>query len=185
MSQQQLLVRVAATLKSLRIPAMLTGSVASGLQGQPRSTHDIDIVVEISEAQVGPLVAAFPPPRYYLDEHAIRQALASGEHFNLLDTQTGDKVDFWLLTDDPFDVERFARRQSVGYHGATLEISTPEDTILKKLDWARQLGVSEKQLADVRAVAQFQRGRLDETYLDRWAARLGVTDLWRQVRGGP
>ncbi len=29
---------------------------------------------------------------------------------NLLDTTEGDKADFWILTDEPFDQSRFARK---------------------------------------------------------------------------
>jgi hypothetical protein len=182
MSQQELLAHVATVLRELGIPAMLTGSFASSIQGQPRSTHDVDLVIELSGAQVRPLLGAFPPPRYYLEEQAIRDALARGVMFNLLDGESGDKCDFWLLTDAPFDLERFSRRRTIDYHGAKLDVSTPEDTILKKLDWARELGGSEKQLADVREIAKMQRGRLDLAYIDHWAARLGVKDAWKSIR---
>ena len=67
MSQQELLRKVVETLDQLDIDYMMTGSVASSLQGEPRSTHDIDVVVAIQETAVADLVGAFPPPRYYLD----------------------------------------------------------------------------------------------------------------------
>ena len=51
--------------------------------------------------------------------------------FNLLDTTEGDKVDFWILTDDPFDQSRFARKYEEKMLGLSMIISTPEDTILK------------------------------------------------------
>ena len=47
MSQQKLLKLVVETLDSAGIEYMLTGSVVSSLQGKPRSTHDIDIVVAV------------------------------------------------------------------------------------------------------------------------------------------
>lgn len=47
MSQQELLKRVLQALEDVRIEYMVTGSVASSLQGEPRSTHDIDLVVAI------------------------------------------------------------------------------------------------------------------------------------------
>jgi predicted nucleotidyltransferase len=45
MSQQELLRKVIEALGDARIEYMLTGSVVSSLQGEPRSTHDIDMVV--------------------------------------------------------------------------------------------------------------------------------------------
>jgi hypothetical protein len=45
MSQPELLRRAVEFLTSAGIDYMLTGSLASSLQGVPRSTHDTDIVV--------------------------------------------------------------------------------------------------------------------------------------------
>ena len=62
MSQQELLKRVVQTLDQIGIDYMITGSMASSLQGEPRSTHDIDVVLAIQEIDVDNLVDAFRPP---------------------------------------------------------------------------------------------------------------------------
>ena len=148
MSQQELLKTVACTLERLDIGYMVTGSIVSSLQGEPRSTHDIDIVVSLPPSKARALVAAFPPPVYYLDEDAVAEAIAAGGMVNLIDTESGDKVDFWLLTDDPFDRSRFARRCYEEVLGMRIAVSSPEDTILMKLRWAKMSGGSEKQFLD-------------------------------------
>src|SRR5581483_10785947 len=52
-----------------------------------------------------------------------------------------------------------------------------QDVILRKLEWYRRGGeASERQWRDVLAVLRVQQ-HLDETYLRRWAERLGVSDL--------
>ena len=110
MSQQELVRTVVQVLEEASIAYFLTGSVASSYQGEPRASHDIDIVVQISEADVGRIGDAFNDDDYYLDTETIREALQGGSMFNLIDTKGGDKVDFWLLTDDPFDISRMSRR---------------------------------------------------------------------------
>jgi hypothetical protein len=60
-SQPELLRKVVAALDALGIDYMITGSAASSLQGEPRATHDIDLVVEIDSVQVAELIHAFPP----------------------------------------------------------------------------------------------------------------------------
>ncbi len=107
---------------------------------QPRSTHDIDFVVQVGPHHVAAIVAAFSPPRYYLSEPAVREALARPGMFNLVDTQEGDNVDFGVLTDEPFDQSRFARRQSEDVLGIRVAVSSAEDTILAKLRWAKLSG---------------------------------------------
>ena len=89
---------------------MISGSIASSMQGEPRSTHDIDIVVNLPQSKVRALAAAFPEPDYYFDEQAVADAVARRGMANLIDTTSGDKIDFWLLTEEPFDRSRFARR---------------------------------------------------------------------------
>jgi hypothetical protein len=184
-SQPELLKLVARQLEAAGIDYMITGSVVSSLQGEPRATHDIDVVVAIhpsSTALAASLKTAFPEPDFYLDETAVRDAIVARGMFNLIDTREGDKVDFWLLTDDVFDRARFDRRYVERFEDARLPVSRPEDTILMKLRWAAMLGGSEKQFVDALRVYEVQHGRLDEAYLERWATTLGVADSLRRVR---
>jgi len=171
---------------------MLTGSLASSLQGEPRATHDIDLVVDIRPADVAHLVVALARPSVYLDEYAVAEAVRRRSMFNLFDTTSGDKVDFWLLRDEAFDRERFARRVEVEALGLRLSVSTPEDTILMKLRWAAESGGSEKQFNDAQGVYEFQSDVLDSAYLDQWAETLGVSAALAEIRsrsrdeaGGP
>jgi|SRR5262245_27975061 len=102
--------------------------------------------------------------------------------FNLIDSREGDKVDFWLLTDDAFDRARFGRRYVEHFEDARLPMSRPEDTILMKLHWARRLGGSDKQFIDALRVYEVQHGHLDEAHLDRWAVTLGVAHALTRLR---
>ena len=165
-----------AALERLAIPYMVTGSLASSLQGEPRSTHDIDVVVEITLEQADLLVQEFPAPEYHFDPGATRTAIKRHGMFNLLDLESGDKVDFWPLTADAFDLTRFSRRQRVETPELALWVSAPEDTILMKLRWAKLSGGSEKQFTDALRVFEVQRSAVDMDYMNRWAAILGVPD---------
>jgi hypothetical protein len=183
MSQQALLKRIVEALDGVGIPYMLTGSLVSSLQGEPRATHDIDLVVDIAVADVARVTEALSAPQVHLDEHAVGDATRRRTMFNLIDTSSGDMADFWLLTDDPFDRERFSRRRRVGALGLELMVSAPEDTILMKLRWSAQAGGSEKQLGDAQRVYELQAGTLDEGYLDEWSARLDVAAALAAIRG--
>jgi hypothetical protein len=184
-SQPELLKLVVRRLEAAGIEYMITGSVASSLQGEPRATHDIDVVVAIrapAAVAAAGLKAAFPEPDFYLDEVAVRDAIVAHGMFNLIDIREGDKVDFWLLTADAFDHARFGRRYVERFEDVRLMVSRPEDTILMKLRWAAMLGGSEKQFVDALRVYEVQHGRLDESYLDRWAGALDLTDAISRLR---
>jgi hypothetical protein len=59
-------------------------------------------------------------------------------------------------------------------------VATAEDVILAKLEWAKATG-SERQLDDAAGILAIASG-LDLSYIDRWAATLGLEDAWRTVR---
>jgi len=183
MSQQELLRRVVQALDGAGIQYMLTGSVVSSLQGEPRSTHDIDIVVAIGRNSVDGLIREFPAPNYYLSREGILDAIDRQGMFNLIDLNTGDKVDFWILTGQPFDRSRFARKYIEEVLGSRIIVSSPEDTILAKLNWAKLSGGSEKQFTDALRVFEVQFGRLDLGYLSRWAKELGIEQLLEKMEG--
>lgn len=182
MSQQELLKLVLQVLADAGIPYMLTGSIVSSLQGEPRSTHDIDIIVAIEQASAGILVTSFNQPEYYLDQNAVNDAIASQGMFNLINTDTGDKIDFWLLTDQPFDRSRFMRRYSEHIMGMRIMVTSPEDTILAKLNWAKLSGGSEKQFTDALRVFEVQFEKLDMQYLNHWAHELDIEELLKRLR---
>lgn len=182
MPQPQLLKKVLAVLKKNHIDYMVTGSIVSSLQGEPRTTHDVDIVINIQVGSIQNLSDAFLPPGFYISKESILEAIVSKTMFNLIDTTEGDKIDFWILTEDPFDKSRFARKQEENVYGFNMKVSSPEDTILAKLKWAKLSGGSEKQFVDALRVYEVQFGNLDIKYIDEWADKLNVTEIWKRLQ---
>jgi len=182
MSQQELVRKVIHALERAGIPYMITGAVASSLQGEPRTTHDIDIVVSLQQHQVNKLLDYFPSPHFYLDKNSIDDALQNKSMFNLIDVNGGDKVDFWILTEEQFDQSRFARKYSEEILGTRMYVSSPEDTILAKLRWAKLSGGSEKQFTDALRVYEVQHGKLDIAYLNDWVKKLNLESLWKRLQ---
>ncbi len=182
MSQQELLKKIIQALEESRIEYMISGSVASSLHGEPRSTHDIDVVVAIKKTDVRKLTHVFHPPRFYLDKESIYEAIEKKDMFNLIDAEEGGKIDFWLLTDDSFDRSRFSRRQKEKVMGFHMQVSSPEDIILAKLKWAKLSGGSEKQFTDALRVYEVQSKNLDTGYLETWVKKLDLGLLWKDLK---
>lgn len=182
MSQQELVALVIGVLNRAGIDYMVTGSWASTIHGEPRLTHDIDLVVSITPTQVPALLQAFTSPDFYLSQQAIEDALRNKTMFNLVSLQDAEKVDFWILSDDPFYQSSFARKRLEDFDGILLQVSSPEDTILAKLRWAELSGGSEKQFRDAIRVYEVQLPRLDIAYLNQWAANIGVDSLWQRIQ---
>ncbi len=182
MLQPKLLIKVLTLLNESQIDYMVTGSIVSSIQGEPRATHDVDILVNITTAAIPALIKAFTPPDYYISESAIEEAIRHKSMFNLLDTTEGDKADFWILTNEPFDQSRFARKYEEKVLGFSMKISTPEDTILMKLRWSKLSGGSEKQFTDALRVYEVQFLNLDLNYMEAWSQTLQIKEFWERLK---
>jgi hypothetical protein len=182
MSQQELLKKVIQVLEEIGIEYMLTGSIVSSLQGEPRSTHDIDIIVVIEKSLADKLVEFFPFPDFYLDKNSILNAIDGQEMFNLIDVKEGNKVDFWILSNEPYDRSRFLRKYTEEFSRIKMQVSSPEDTILAKLRWAKLSGGSEKQFTDALRVYEIQFEKLDKDYLEFWGKELGIVPLLERLK---
>lgn len=181
MLQQKLLEKVIAFLNNNYIGYMVTGSIVSSIQGEPRNTHDIDIVVELKKENVISILDEFTVPRYYISKDSIEEAVVKKSMFNIIDTVEGDKIDFWLLTDEDFDSSRFSRKIEIQFQEIKFFVSTPEDTILAKLRWAKLSGGSEKQMTDAVRVYEINYKNLDFDYLKNWVNKLQIQDEWQNL----
>ncbi len=60
MPEHDLFLIFISRLNKLGIRYMVTGAVASVIYGEPRLTHDLDLVIELSSEDVERFAAAFP-----------------------------------------------------------------------------------------------------------------------------
>jgi hypothetical protein len=174
---------VARVLESLKIRYLLGGSLASSLHGVPRSTADADLVVDLHPEHIRPLVKALSS-NFYIAEERVTDAVSRRASFNAIHLATATKIDLFVLRADPFAQMEMERRQRITFPGAEgeLAVATAEDTILQKLAWFRLGGgASERQWNDLLGVLKVKRGKLDLSYLERWAAELELGSLLRRA----
>ncbi len=180
MSVGAVLRTVGAALDAAEIPWMVAGSVASSTWGEVRSTQDIDLVVVASRAALVRLCKALPPDRWYADVEMAIDAARRQSMFNIIDLESGWKVDIILRKGRAFSKAEFARRQRVEVDGTLVWLATPEDVILSKLEWAKASG-SERQIRDAAGIVAVQGEALDSAWLRHWAKELDVGELLRRV----
>ncbi|GAC1465688.1 MAG: hypothetical protein NVSMB70_11480 [Chamaesiphon sp.] len=167
--------KVISILEPLNIAYYIGGSVASSLLGENRYTEDIDIIIELNKIKAQHLLEAFLDASFYISDVAVEDAV-SGQcsSFNVLDNETLEKADLFVLQDTPFAKSKMTRRiQQELPDGAAIWIASPEDVVLQKLVWG-QGSQSEKQWRDVMGVLKVQGNRLDFEYLWRWSTELNI-----------
>lgn len=181
MGPYELLRIVVEVLERLRIPYLVTGSVASMAYGEPRLTNDIDIVAEVRPGQINDLLTAFPEPEYYLSPEMAQEAIRTFGQFNIIHPASGLKIDMIIRRDSPHDQSRFARRKRLRpAKEYEAYFAAPEDVILKKMEYYKE-GGSEKHLRDITGILRISGDEIDRPYIASWAERLGVTEIWQAI----
>jgi hypothetical protein len=176
--------RVADALGSIGCEYFIGGSLASSIQGEPRATNDIDIVVAMVPHQVRAFSEQLGPD-FEVDEEMLCDALRRGECANIFYLPMVTKIDIFALRSAPYDEVEFSRRRKVTVResGEELFFKAPEDTVLRKLLWYREGGeVSSKQWRDLVEVLRLSSAEIDAGYLDVWAGKLGVDALLARAR---
>jgi hypothetical protein len=177
MSIQAVLQRITSALDQAGIAYMLSGSFASAYYGAARSTQDIDFVIHASSEQLRSFIDVLPASEYYADLDSALEAHQRQSLFNVIDQATGWKIDLIIRKSRPYSQEELGRRQPVNLHGVSLFMTTAEDAVISKLEWAR-LAQSRRQIEDAAAILRPRWGSLDKAYLEKWIGELGVEKEW-------
>ena len=155
----------------------ITGGVAATAYGDPRTTRDLDVVLNMSRAEIGPLVTALETAGFYVP--GVEDVVSGGMRtLQIIHQETVLQADLVMSGTEAWDVIQFERRRLEG----GLYFISPEDIILNKLRW-RWRSQSEKQWRDVMGVLKVQGERLDFEYLWEWAGKLGLSEDLERVCG--
>lgn len=171
-------------LEGLGVAYMVTGSTAGILYGEPRMTHDVDIVVALAPEGVEAFVAAFPLDDFYCppeDVLAIEVRRGQRGHCNLIHHATGFKADIYLAFDE---LHRWAlqHRRALELDGVTVQIAPVEYVIVRKLEYYRE-GKSSKHLRDIRGMLDVSGPMIDHAKLAQLVQERGLADAWAAVAG--
>lgn len=185
LGQRDILLLFAKLFSKHGVSYILTGSFAVSYYGYPRATHDIDFVIEIPFMHTNKLINALEelPSSFLSDYPAIEDAVKRAGQFNILHLESGIKLDFWVISKDEFEQNKFKRKKTVVLNGQKIYIVSVEDLILTKLFWCKKIR-SERHMMDCVGIWKMQEGKLDMEYLDRWIRKLKLGELFKEVKTG-
>jgi len=178
-SQKVFLAEIIKLLETAGIEYMIAGSVASSFHGRPRSTQDVDIVIKTTRQQLLSFIQSLGKA-FYSSQQAATEAFENHSMFNIIDIANSHKADIIIIKDRPFSAEEFHRKIKVKMIDAPVELASPEDTILSKLEWSKESG-SERQFDDALGVAIVQWNKLDLEYLQKWSRQLDIKELLEKL----
>jgi len=176
---------LASAFDQLGVRYYIGGSLASSAHGLPRSTMDAHILAALTVDHADALTSLLGQDFYY-EPAAARDAIRRRQCFNIIHLPKMLKIDIFP-TADAYDrncLDRVVpRRLDESDPTSAFPLASPEDVILRKLIWFRSGGgVSERQWLDVQNVLKVQKDRLDDAYLNQWAADLDLSPLLKKAR---
>jgi hypothetical protein len=164
-------------LNELGVPFILVGSFSSNQYGIPRSTKDADFVLQLGDVSILEIARKIAP-HIRVDPQMTFETVTMTRRYEAKVVASTFTLEFFLLGDDPHDVERFRRRQRAAFLGRTIFVPTVEDVIITKLRWARS-----KDKDDVRDVLAVQGDeQIDWDYVRRWMHQHGTDSLLEEIR---
>lgn len=182
MEQHELLLHLVECLEKLKIPYLITGSIASMAYGEPRFTNDIDIVADIKPSHVDEFKSCFPENDFYLEVDSMKKALDHRQQFNIIHPSSGLKVDVIVSKRDDFDRARFSRMKKLNVsESKSANFASPEDVIIKKMEYF-QKGGSDKHLRDIASMLKISSQEIDRAYISVWAEKLDLKMIWKSIQ---
>ncbi len=171
-------------LEAAEIPYLVTGAVASMAYGEPRLTHDIDLILELKRKDAARLHQAFAGEQFYCPPQEVIEAEAARRtrgRFNLIHYETGYKADIYLAGGDPLHHWAMAHRVCLTLGGRPLWVAPPEYVIVRKLEYYRE-GHSEKHLRDIAGMLDVSGERIDRKTVEARVRALGLEAEWQAAK---
>jgi hypothetical protein len=170
-------------LGQLGVRYLVSGSVAAMLYGEPRVTHDVDLIVFLRYEDIPRLSEVFPAPEFYLPPLNVMAEEIARErrgHFNIIHADSALKADIYPANRDELHAWAFRNKKSYVLSGRTIALAPPEYVIVRKLEYYRE-GGSEKHVRDIRSMLAVSGGSLDREALDGWIGRRGLEAEWQRA----
>lgn len=163
---------------------LITGSVASTIYGEPRVTHDVDLILFIPTNQVKDLPRIFPSSEFYCPDAQtllIERGRAQRGHFNLIHHASGFKADCYFAGEDPLHHWANENAKTLKIGEDIVVLAPPEYVILRKLEFYRE-GGSAKHLRDIQSILTNSHLKLDRAVLEEKIEALGLEQSWEHFK---
>ncbi|MCW1923504.1 hypothetical protein OKA05_13145 [Luteolibacter arcticus] len=168
-------------LEQAAIEYMISGSVASSIYGEPRSTLDIDLAVFPDPGKLALFPSLFPEQDFYLPPLDVIQIECRREtrgHFNIIHHDSGLKADIYPSRAHPDLPWAIRNRRRVATVGGDVWVAPPEYLILMKLEFFRE-GSQPKHLRDIAGVLAQQE--IDRGWIAGAVAKLCLEKQWEEA----
>lgn len=179
---RECLERAATIFETCQIRFFLTGGAAAIAYGDPRTTQDVDIVIDVEAitARRSEFISELNREQFLFNEETIRHAVKTERQFQLIDIQSTLKLDLYPRELVPGGLDRSVAIEILP--GLRLPVASRPDLVLSKLIWISK--GSHKSRRDVKQI--MLRANVAETALvQQFADEMNLRTLLEEVLAEP
>ncbi len=186
LSFQEFLKMILYVLEKSGIDYMIGGAVAVWPWGEPRSTQDIDIVIQLGVEHINTLSKELEKVEIFLPPDIIMENLYETRGdlpINAIHGTSGYKAEMFLVREgDELRKAAFQRRVKVDFGPEVGEIfiHTPEDLIIYKMLYY-SLSQQTKHIRDIGSILKTMGEKLDREYIKKWAEEKQLISIWQEI----
>jgi len=173
-------------IEAAGIEYLIGGAVAAWAWGEPRSTLDLDLVVNLPLECVSQFSKELKKRDMLVPEEIILDNILEGRvdlPINAIHMYSGYKADLYPVRDgDELRASAFNRRLKVDLGASLGEVylHAPEDLIIYKL-WYYSISQQTKHIRDITSIVMTLGNELEIEYIETWVTKKGLLNIWREL----
>jgi hypothetical protein len=166
-----------------KIKYMITGSLASITYGEPRMTHDIDVVIKLDDNQIQDLIRLFSSNEFYLPPAEILRIESKKEsrgHFNIIHLESGFRADVYISGENKLENWGMSNAREYQFFGEKIFLAPPEYVIVMKMAYYLESG-SEKHINDIKNILKYSKELIDFNVLNSFINDYRLEETWNKI----
>lgn len=156
--------------RTVGVDHAFTGGIAVVAWGEPRTTSDVDVLVDLDPDAIDDLVDALAGEGLEVEARDLRVAHEEGGHATVFSAEPGLHVDVRCVGTDAARAE-IDDAVDVPLETGAIPVVRPEDLVAHKARFG-----APQDIEDARSILARRWEAIDRDRLNRWAKRLDVQD---------
>jgi hypothetical protein len=164
---------VCSYLTENEIDYVVVGGVAVMYHGVPRTTVDIDLILQINDEEITAFVEFLNSKKFNVTAEDMRVALKEKSHSTVFFAKSLLRLDIQGVNSQ-FDRMTLDRAITAELFNTAIKLGTAEDTLINKI-----LFQGEQDLRDALGILSRKQHELDFAYIESTCKQLGILDKWK------
>lgn len=184
---ENIIARISSIFSVLDLKYVVVGGIAAIVQGKPRTTTDINLILENNPPKIQKFLSALKNNGFEVLDNQVRMAFESRTHASIFDKKSTMRLDVKIAT-SALDREALNHAEIHNYFGVPLRIASVNYVLLGKLWFLGDISDIEipqylkfNDIIDFINVFLQNKERVDIDWLKDQADQMNLTNTYTQL----